>query len=172
MKQIIASLQSTNVSFSVFIPFSSGPSVQAAKCSCCTKGWSSFPPRAVRISFSCFPTRDDLRSRRGQMGRRLVLTDARRQDTARNMLLPRLFATDGWWHGATGGFPCCTAHTHSTFSVTTHRYKNKPRTRGNQQLEHMHYDEKCHRNTFSCSYWPLGLWTTQWDNINRKGVKL
>lgn len=88
MKQIIASLQSTNVSFSVFIPFSSGPSVQAAKCSCCTKGWSSFPARAVRISFSCFSTKSDLRSRRGQAGGSLVLTDARRQDTARNTLLP------------------------------------------------------------------------------------
>lgn len=72
---------------------SSELSERAVARSCYNKGQSSGALRSVRISFTCFSTRSDPRSRVGQMGRGPVLIDEWRQDTARNTHLPVLSQT-------------------------------------------------------------------------------
>lgn len=73
-------------------------SLSTATCSCYNKGQSSVTQRSVRISFSCFSTRSDLKSCLGQMGHGPILIDARRPDTARK-------------HTSTSGVSSLQAHT-------------------------------------------------------------
>lgn len=87
-------LHNMTLCFIFVLSSSSELSERAAARSCYNKGQSSGALRSVRISFTCFSTRSDPRSRVSQIGRGSILIDEWRQDTARNthvcLCCPRL----------------------------------------------------------------------------------